>query len=263
VVDEDRTILVADTPAERVRRFSFFGREVGGIGGASAEAREPILPGLVSRPVDVEVQGNRERGWIAIACAGEQRHAVQIFDPDFTWRATCAALGEPGRPFQDVRRLASAGELLFAAEALARCVQVFRSGSFLFAFRLTCASGERYEPSALAAVGDGRLLVGCRAPESALFLVDGAGRPLRQLAEEGEGEGEVLVPTDVVVEQGADDRHAQVFVIDRDGLRVQVFTLEGRCLGAIPLTGDPTGGARAPFLGVASSSSPSGKKGGR
>jgi hypothetical protein len=54
-----------------------------------------------------------------------------------------------------------------------------------------------------------------------------------------------------------------VFVIDRDGLRVQVFTLEGRCLGAIPLAGDPTGGARAPFLGLASSSSPSGKKGGR
>lgn|SRR5262245_18781094 len=264
-VDEDRTILVADTPADRVRRFSFFGREVGGIGGAVAGAprTEPVLPGLVTQPVDVEVRGDHDHGWIAVACAGERRHAVQLFDPDLAWRATCAALGEPGRPFQDVRRLASEGELLFAAEALGRRVQVFRSGAFLFAFQLSGASGERFEPSALAAVGDGRLVVGCRAPESVLVLVDGAGRPLRQLAEEGEGEGSILVPTDVVVEPGADDRHSQVFVIDRDGLRVQVFTLEGRCLGAIALAGETESGAQAPSLGLASSSGPPGNKGGR
>src|SRR5262245_49976231 len=40
-VDEDRTILVADTPADRVRRFSFFGREVGGIGGATPGTSGP------------------------------------------------------------------------------------------------------------------------------------------------------------------------------------------------------------------------------
>jgi hypothetical protein len=243
-VDEDRSILVADTPADRVRRFSFFGREVGGIGGvveesSGAPSGDPVLPGLVTRPVDVEVRGNREQGWIAIACAGERRHALQLFEPDFAWRASCHAHGEPARPFRDVCRLASECELLFAAEALGRCVQVFRSGSFLFAFHLSGASGERYEPSALAAVGDGRIVVGCRAPESALFLVDGAGRPLRRLAGEGEAEGSVHVPTDAVVEPGADDRHTQVFVIDRDGLRVQVFTLEGRCLGAIPLAAKP------------------------
>ena len=38
-----------------------------------------------------------------------------------------------------------------------------------------------------------------------------------------------------MVEAGADDRHARVCVVDRDGLRVQVLTLEGRIQGAIPL----------------------------
>jgi hypothetical protein len=108
-------------------------------------------------------------------------------------------------------------------------------------------------------VGDGRLVVGCRSPESALVLVDATGRTLRVLASEGEAEGAVLAPSDAVVEPGADDRHARVFVIDRDGLRVQVFTLEGRCLGAILLA--PGTEALAP--GRASPQAPPGNKGGR
>ena len=263
-VDEDRTILVADTPADRVRRFSFFGREAGGIGGVAADGpqHDPILPGLVTRPVDVEVRGNRDQGWVAIACGGERRHALQLFDPELSFRTSCAAFGEAGRPFRGICRLASEGGLLFVAEGLGRCVQVFRSGTFLFAFHLTDAHGERFEPSALATVGDGRLVVGCRAPRSALFLVDGAGRPQRMLADEGEEEGAVLAPSDAVVEPGADDRHARVFVIDRDGLRVQVFTLEGRCLGAIPLGAGPAR-ADSRSLGLAAPEVPPGKKGGR
>jgi len=135
-------------------------------------------------------------------------------------------------------------------------VQAFREGRFLHAFHLTERDGERVEPSALAATGDGRLVLGCRAPRSALFLLDRSGRPLLELAGEGEHEGAVLDPSDVVLDRGAEDRTTRLFVIDRDGLRVQVFTLEGRCLGTIPLeeapserpvrrgTQSPRGGAR-------------------
>ena len=47
-VDEDSTILVADTPADRVRRFSFFGREVGGIGAGNAGAGTIAPPSSAS-----------------------------------------------------------------------------------------------------------------------------------------------------------------------------------------------------------------------
>lgn len=235
-LDDDRTLWIADAPASRVRQFSLFGREVGGLGAPSERRGEaPLLPGLVLRPVDVEVQGNRDHGWLAIACAGEHRHAVQLFDLDFSYRASCAALGDPQRAFRGVCRLAAEGQRLYVAEALARCVQVFRAGEFLFAFHLTTRTGVRLEPSALAPLADGRVVVACRAPHSVLLLVDGAGRLLRVLAQEGAEEGQVLEPSDVVVEPGSDDRQARLFVIDRDGLRVQAFTLEGRCLGAIPL----------------------------
>lgn len=238
-VDGDHRILVADTPADRVRRFTLFGREVDGIGAPQEGAPGPIpvLPGLVTRPVDVEVRGNADQGWVAVACGGEARHAVQLFEPDLTYRTSCRSLGEAGRSFQGVVRLGSHEDSLLVAESVARRIQIFREGEFLFAFHLTDRLGERYEPSAVAAVGDGRLVVGCRAPRSALFLVDATGRPLRELASQGEEEGGIVEPTDVVLEPGNDDRHAQLFVIDRDGLRVQVFTLEGRCLGSFSLTG--------------------------
>lgn len=240
-LDEDHRLWVADTPADRVRIFSLFGREVGGIGAPGVPGAESaILPGLVFRPTDVEVQGNRDQGWVAIACGGEQRHAVQIFEPGLEWRASCTSLGETQRPFGGVCRLAARGELLYVAESLARAVQVFRAGAFHFAFHLTGRGGERLEPSALAALDDGRIVVGSRAPHSGLFLLDSSGRALRTLAGEGAAEGAVQEPSDVVIERGADDRHARLYVIDCDGLRVQAFTLEGRCLGTISL-GDSLG----------------------
>jgi len=232
-VDEDRGLWIADTPANRVRLFSVFGREVGGLGEADGPAGAPLLPGLISAPVDVAVQGNREQGRIAIACGGERRHAVQLFEPDLSFARSCTSLGNPERSFQGVTRLAVQGEFLYAAEALARRVQVFRAGEFLFAFQLTDRQGEPYEPSALAPLADGRLVVGCRGPRSALFLVDAAGRAQRELAREGEDEGCVDQPCAAVLAPGADERHASLFVMDRDGLRVQVFTLDGRCLGSI------------------------------
>jgi hypothetical protein len=234
-VDADHTLWIADSPAHRVRRFSLFGREVGGLGSAGAGEATALLAGSIAHPVDVEVLGSPEDACIAVACSGESRHAVQLFDSELVWRASLSAFGEPGRPFRGVVRLAGSGERLYVAEALGRCVQVFRAGAFLCAFHLTDARGERFEPSALAPLADGRLVVGCRTPSSALFLLDGSGRVQRRLAGPGEGEGAVLDPSDVVVEPGADDRHARLYVIDRDGLRVQVFTLEGRCLGAIEL----------------------------
>lgn len=260
-LDDDRTLWIADTPAHRVRQFSLFGREIGGLGNHPAgDAAAPLLPGLVTDPVDVEVQGNREQGWIAIASSAEHRHAVQLFEPGLVWRASCASLGDPQRAFRGVCRLAAQGERLYVAEALARAVQVFRAGEFLFAFHLTGRAGERLEPSALAPLPDGRLVVGCRGPDSALVLVDGSGRPLRVLAQAGTEEGRVLDPSDAVVEPGADDRHARLFVIDQDGLRVQAFTLEGRCLGTLPFEFHPLTRARA---GTPAGTRRRKKKGGR
>src|SRR5207344_475141 len=91
-VDADHTLWIADTPAHRVRRFSLFGREVGGLGGGGGTAPSTHLAGSIAQPIDVEVLGDPEDGQVVVACAGESRHAVQLFDRDLTWRASLQAL---------------------------------------------------------------------------------------------------------------------------------------------------------------------------
>ena len=235
-VDEDRRIWVADPPASRVRRFSIFGREEGGIGlGLEEELETPPwrdARGVVRGPVDVAVSGNGEEGQIVVACAGERRHAVQCFDVALGYTHSPRPCGDPLGRFRGVRGVALRGRFLYVAEAGGARVQVFRDGAFHFAFSIPVRGGGRFEPVALAPLSDGRLVVACSGSVSALLLVDGTGRLLSTLAAQGEGEGEVSVPGDVVVEEEARDAASRVAVVDRDGARVQVFTLEGRCYGA-------------------------------
>jgi hypothetical protein len=85
---------------------------------------------------------------------------------------------------------------------------------------------------AVAPLADGRLVLAVGGGKSALLLCDATGHLLRVLARGGSDEGAVFHPSDVVVAEDEDDRRTRVAVIDRDGDRVQMFTLEGRCYGA-------------------------------
>jgi len=242
-VDGDRHVWVADEPADRVRVFSVFGREVRSLGTpADAEAaggpahgrerhgRERV--GTLRAPTDVALRGEDDELEVVVACGGERRHAVSVYDATGTLVASPRPLGDPRARFHQARRVALAGRLLFVVESAGRRVQVFRDREFHFAFELPRRGSLPFEPSALAPLEDGRLVVACGGEESALFLCDAGGRIERRLAGHGVGEGEVLEPSDVALAEGESDRGTRVFVIDRDGERVQVFTLEGRCYGA-------------------------------
>lgn len=234
-LDEDRRLWVCDTPASRVRRFLVLGREEGGLGLGLHEPLEvePWLDrrGVVRAPLAVDVSGHGEEGQLVVGMHGERRHAVQVFDVESGYRFSPAPMGRAQGTFRGVRGVALAGRLLLVAEEYGQRIQVFRDGSFHFSFRVD-AAGQRFEPTAVRAVGDGRLLIATGGQASALLLVDASGRLLRTLAEAGEGHGQVQDPGDLVVERHRPDASARVAVIDRGGLRVQIFTLEGRCFGA-------------------------------
>jgi hypothetical protein len=226
-VDGDERVWVADTPGNCVRVFSAFGREVERRPGASS-----ALPGSIVEPVDVDVQGDRAEGTVVVASRGERLHAVQVFEPDLLLRHALSSLGDPRRPFAGVNRVAIGDGLLYVSEAERRCVQVFRGAQFLFAFHLTDRLGTRLEPTGIAPLPGGRMVVAFGGAESSLVLVDGSGRFLRLLAGPGIEEGRVQDPGDVVVDPGADEHRTSVYAIDRDGLRVQVFDLHAHCLGS-------------------------------
>jgi len=242
-VDEDRRLWVADTPASRVRRFTLFGREDGGLGldldaplaegdAATLSVGNPDGPGLVRLPVAVAVEGNGEEGRLAVGCDGERRHAVQLWDVERGYVLSPRPCGDPHGRYRGVRGVALLGRFLYVAEAQAGRLQVFRDGSFHFAFSVPAGGDARFEPVGVAPLSDGRMVVATTGRTDALLLVDSAGRLLRVLAESGDEEGRVRHPGDVVVEERASDAATRIAVIDQDAERVQVFTLEGRCYGA-------------------------------
>lgn len=232
-VDDERRVWVADTPASRVRTFTVFGREIGGLGAGLDERLSDAVteldrPGRVRAPVDVAVRGDADGLRLVVASGGVRRNAVQVFDETGRTLAVLRSAGDPGGAFQGVRGVALHGRLILVAEGAARRIQVFREGDFHFHF--TC--GPRFEPAAVAVLQDGRVVVASTGDASSLLLFDAAGRLLRVLAEHGEDEGRVWEPSDIVLDEAERDELTRLVVIDRDGDRVQVFSLTGRCLGA-------------------------------
>lgn len=230
-VDGDHRLWVVDAVAGTLRTFSSFGREAAALDVTVASAeRAPVLLGRVWKPVDVEAAGTAEAGWVAVAGGGEQRQAVQLFEPTGAFLAALRAHGDGQRPFRGVVRVAALGPLFYVVESEARTVQVFREREFHFAFRLTGRGGSALEPRALAPLPEGRAVVLCREPEAALFLVDAGGAIVRRL--DGGGELALEDVCDVVAEPGREEPGTRVFVLDQGGLRVAVFTLAGRELGS-------------------------------
>jgi len=227
-LDGDRRLWVVDVAAGGLRAFSAFGREAAKLDLCVPESeREPVLVGRVWRPVDVEVHGTSEAGWLALAGGGEQRHAVQIFTLEGAFLSALRAHGDGQRAFRGVVALAARGEFLYVVEGAGRCVQVFREREFHFAFRLATRSGDFLEPCALAPLGDGSVLVLCRAPEEGLYLVEPGGRVQARLDTPGEPTA-LIEAIDVVF----DEATQRAFVLDLAGLRVQVFSREGQVLGS-------------------------------
>lgn len=237
-VDADHRVWIADSAARRVRAFTLFGRPVADVGDP-AESAERDAAGVLGVPVDVRTFGSDDALTVVVASGGRRRHALQVFHPHTGRVRSLRPQGDPRGRFAGLAGIDGAGDgdWLMACEARAGRVSVFRGGEFHYALRVPVA-GARFEPTAVARLRDGRVVIANGGEAGALLLVDSGGRLLRVLAGAGEGTGALDGPTDVVAAEWGDDRHTRVVSIDREGERVQVFNLEGRCYGAFSrLTG--------------------------
>jgi hypothetical protein len=237
-VDRDRTIWVADGAAARVRAFSLFGLEVASFAHLRGAPPNDTSTGVdrrgsLSQLSDIALVEGEDEDRLLVSCSGERRHALALARTDGSWFASLRSQGDAHGEFRGLARATSHGRWIWACETGAARVQVFRDGEFHFLFRVPSRDGVRLEPVAAAALGDGRWVLAVRGAESGLIAVDSAGRLDRVLASSGDETGSVEGPEDVVVERGADIAHTRVAVLDRDGERVQVFTVEGRCYGAV------------------------------
>ena len=231
--DEDHRLWIGDRLSDSVRSFTLFGPPGPAFAAAQGSGRD--ARGALSQLVDVclVVPEEDAEPWLLAARGGSRRHALQLFTQAGRWVDSLRPNGDPSGTFQDVRAVASLDRLVFVCEGSARRVQVFRDGEFHYALRVPERRGVRAEPIAIAPLSPERLVIACGGEQPALILCDAAGRLIRVLAEPGSRVGQVAELTDVVAETESPMGEARVVAMDRDGERVQVFTLGGRCQGEL------------------------------
>ena len=228
-----------------MRAFTLFGQQVVDIGDTDWREGErqgghgaADSLGLLGTPNDVLIRGVDEELHVVVCSAGMRRHAVQVFHAHAGRVRSLRPLGDPRGQFHAASGLAGDDDLLYVCERGAGRVQVFKDDEFHFAIQIAVAGAAKFEPVAAALLPDGRSVIATAGEASSLLLVGRSGRLLRVLAGAGSESGCLTHPGDVVIARGHDDHDTRVLVIDQDGDRVQVFTLEGRCFGAFTaLTG--------------------------
>lgn len=228
-VDSDRQVWVADTARGCVRVFNLFGIQTARFDGVE-RARDDAR-GTLHGAVDVALAETDEARTLYVGSRGWRRHALQVLRSDGVVLDSLRPGGDPLGRFRDVQRIAVLGRFTYACEFGAARVQVFRDHEHLFTFRPLDERGVPAPPAALAPLADGRMLIATGAEDARLLLVDGSGRTVRELARTGREGFDIRHPGDVVAELAGDERSTRIALIDRDGERVQVFTLEGACHG--------------------------------
>lgn len=226
-VDRDRRVWAADAGARAVRAFSAFGAELFLWQDEDAHDRA----GRLGTPVGLASIGVESELRLLVANQGERRHALHWVDPQQRTALSLRPMGDPSGQFRRLAGVALHAGFAYACESGAARVQVFRDRDFHFAFGATPGRGGalRFEPSAIAVLEDGRMLVTQAGDASALLCFDRNGRRVSQLAGDGLEDGALFEPTAVAVDEGANDAQTTIAVLDRGGERVQLFTLDGRC----------------------------------
>lgn len=231
-VDADHRVWIADGAGGRLLGFSLVGAPLAEVGVGRTGVQD--ARGVLGRCSDVLSLGEDEEQCLLVASGGTRRHAVQLLPLGPGRRPlSLRPMGDQDGKFRDVRGLGvgEGGRELFVCEAGRARVQVFRDLDFHRVIQPQLGR-VNLEPNAIAVLEDERFVLAQGGEDSGLLLCSRNGRVLEVLAESGEQEGQVLDPGAVVVEPGLEDRRTRVVVIDRDGLRTQVFNLVGDCWGA-------------------------------
>lgn len=244
-VDADRRIWVADDAAAKLRGFTLFGRPVVELGGAEEDLVD--ARGALGVPVAVRTQGSDDELVLLVASGGRRRYALRLLRPFDARAHALRSLGEPEGVFDDLSdahwttlgdasdagradRAGGEDDVIVCCERRAARLQVFRGGRFHFALPV------RGRPEAVVRLADGRFVVALGAGaedhpaerRGSLVLLGPDGRHLRTLA----GSDEVDHPSSLAALAGDGDAETRLWVLDREGARVQLFTLDGRGWGA-------------------------------
>ncbi|QDV07736.1 hypothetical protein Poly30_32670 [Planctomycetes bacterium Poly30] len=250
-VDADRRLWIADGAASCLRCFTLFGVEVASVrddmdAGIAAGPR-PLgatdRHGMIGSPVDLRVLGEDDDTTLIVASAGRRRHGLQILHIGTGRGRSIPPLGDPEGAYERIRGMDWRGSELVVVESGVRRVQLFEGdplGRLVFRHAFPIPEGLG-DPEAVALVGDGRVVIATAGTISGLHIFDASGRYLRRLAGDSvidaladeRGEPVVEQPSALALDLASSDRDSRLAVLDRDGERVQIFSLDGRSFGSV------------------------------
>jgi hypothetical protein len=225
-VDADRRLYLVDASARSVRRFNAFGVEQPELLRSETDLLDSF--DSLASPVDVAVDGVEGDARVVVACGGERRHALKVHDRDCRLLHSLRPFGDPMGVFHHLARVGVRGRWIAALEGAKDRVQVFRDGEFHYAFSVPV---DRRAPAAMVAIEpleDGGFVALLRGAHGAHLLHLGRAGALERVLADGDA---IEEPVDLVVEEGGTGPRTRVIVLDREGARVAVHTLEGRMLG--------------------------------
>lgn len=216
-MDEHFHLFVADPHNHRVRHFSAFGRHLADLGRSPPPtgdvARDRV--GVLDRPQAVAVLGRT-----VVVGSGDRprRFGVQRFDVSGSPLTPLHSCGDPEQSFGGPQAVWADSAGILVADTLAGRVQRFRADG-TFVAQVPCAGrGTLSRPVAVL-----------RRPDGAMLVIDrGDGPGLRLLTAEGRA---LAVPAALsercrdAVALAADER-GRLYVLDRQGERVQRFTAD-------------------------------------
>ena len=228
-VDGDRRLWIADGAGACLWGFSVFGKRLARVPG-----EEEDRTGSLGRPVAVASVGEDTEQELVVASRGRRRHALHVLpvEAGAGQSLSLRPQGHHDKQFEDLVHVDASDDTILACERRAGRVQVFQDREFHYA--IEPEAPENAELRCARSTDDGRFVCAFGGATSSLLVLDRRGRLMKVLAESGEEEGCVFEPSDLVVEEGSPDASARIWVLDRDGCRVQVFTLGGRCHGSFP-----------------------------
>lgn len=232
-MDDDRRVWVCQPDASAVVAFSAFGR-------ASARLVDSIevagrdAPGVLGRAFALDVRGDTDGLELVVASRGRRRHGLQVFDESGRCTRSLRPDGASHGTFRALEDVAFDGRFVYAVQSHGR-VSVYRDLDHHFGFDVPIDAPRL---RAVAPAGGGRIAV---LDELEGVLVFGPGgelldRPLPVGVHRG-GASDLESPVDLVVERGRDDARRRLVVMDRDGARVQVFSLVGSPFGVFDTEG--------------------------
>jgi hypothetical protein len=235
-VDPDHRLWFADPANAQVRCVNLFGQELSALRAWPTAPRDGL--GTLQEPLGVGCAelGDPLRLWVCQG--GARRSSVQLLDEAGRAHLRLRSLGDPRGVFEGARRVRAAGRWVWVLETQARRIQVFRDAEFHFAFQVPGGASGAARRSALPLVScavfdDGSGVVCTDAQVPALLRIDRAGHVRGVLAEACAEPAQLEGPCDLALLGSTDPARARVALLDRDGLRVRAFGLEGTCHGAI------------------------------